>query len=529
MKLNKAKIKRPKFLLSYFVSVLVLLLVFAVLSAFYVMFLLVDYQQEVDFDEENYSLSNYTPDIDNPTAEDLAAIKWSLLDHYCSTGENVILNAYRHKTDHSADYNKFLFSVDTSRTALLAYNEDHVVHYLTLADDSYLKYFDSPEVKAYEFLDTGNDITLPKKPMIVFRCRDFYVNYENATFIPAEIEIMKTVQRRYGDPENTGLIIKIEPGNLEGYKHVTPRSDKVWEDDGLVQYGAVAGCAEFLGIDWTENAWTGYWNDEMVVEICHTGLNHIPFQELYKDKLQIVIYCIIVGAFIFAFVPSTINYNIKLRRFKIFEYRSKMIDAMAHDLKTPMAAITAYAENLSNHIGTDKQEYYAGKIEDKVAQMNKMVNDILEFSKSENNPAKITKEDLDIADVIEKIIADNEHTISERSLKINYDKKSMTVKTDEKIFEQAISNLINNAVLYCKEGTEIGIACEDKKIVITNITTGKIDDVKSLKNPFTKGDSARKNNGTGLGLAIADNNLAILGYKLYITTDEDKFIATVKM
>ena len=232
MKLNKAKIKRPKFLLSYFVSVLVLLLVFAVLSAFYIMLLLVDYQQEVDFDEENYSLSNYTPDIDNPTAEDLAAIKWSLLEHYCSTGENVILNAYRHKTDHSADYNKFLFSVDTSRTALLAYNEDHVVHYLTLADDSYLKYFDSPEVKAYEFLDTGNDITLPKKPMIVFRCRDFYVNYENATFIPAEIEIMKTVQRRYGDPENRRYAIK------KGYLRRERKTAEAWRSTIQTPYDA---------------------------------------------------------------------------------------------------------------------------------------------------------------------------------------------------------------------------------------------------------------------------------------------------
>ena len=161
--------------------------------------------------------------------------------------------------------------------------------------------------------------------------------------------------------------------------------------------------------------------------------------------------------------------------------------------------------------------------------MNKMVNDILEFSKSENKPAEITKENVDLSEVIGKIIADNEHTISERSLKINYDKKSMTVKTDEKIFEQAISNLINNAVLYCKEGTEIGIACEDKKLVITNITEGKIDDVKSLKNPFTKGDSARKNNGTGLGLAIADNNLAMLGFKLGISAEDDRFIATVKL
>ena len=529
MKLNKAKIKRPKFLLSYFVSVLVLLLVFAVLSAFYVMFLLVDYQQEADFDESNNNIPHFALDKDSFTAEEIVAIKWSLLDHYCSTGENVLLNAYLPKDNYGADYDKLIFTTDTSKTALLAYNENHIVHYLSLADDKFLSYFNSPEVKAYEFSDTGNGLTLPKEPMIVFICRDFYVNFENATFIPAEIEIMKTDQRRYGNPQNTGLIIRMDPGNVEGYKHIIPRSYNVWEDDGLVQYGAVAGCDEFYGIDWTESTWSGFWNENAVVEYCCSGLNRIPFLELYKDKLQIVIFCVIVGAFIFAFVPSTIDYNIKLRRFKIFEYRSKMIDAMAHDLKTPMAAITAYAENLSNHIGTEKQEYYAGKVEEKVAQMNKMVNDILEFSKSENKPAEITKENVDLSEVIGKIIADNEHTISERSLKINYDKKSMTVKTDEKIFEQAISNLINNAVLYCKEGTEIGIACEDKKLVITNITEGKIDDVKSLKKPFTKGDSARKNNGTGLGLAIADNNLAMLGFKLGISAEDDRFIATVKL
>ena len=120
MKSNKATIKRPKFLLSYFVSALILLVVFAFLAAFYVMFLLVDYQQELDFDEENASLSDYMPDLDNPTAEDLVAVKWALLDHYCYTGESVIFSVYPLKDETGADYDKLLFQINNTRTALLA-------------------------------------------------------------------------------------------------------------------------------------------------------------------------------------------------------------------------------------------------------------------------------------------------------------------------------------------------------------------------------------------------------------------------
>lgn len=55
------------------------------------------------------------------------------------------------------------------------------------------------------------------------------------------------------------------------------------------------------------------------------------------------------------------------------------------------------------------------------------------------------------------------------------------------------------------------------------------DKVSDLKNPFVKGSSSRGSGGTGLGLAIANNNLAMLGFKLDIQKDNDKFIATVKL
>ena len=141
----------------------------------------------------------------------------------------------------------------------------------------------------------------------------------------------------------------------------------------------------------------------------------------------------------------------------------------------------------------------------------------------------INKDKVDIGEIIAKCIADNEHLISERSLKINCEKKTMTIQTDLNLFSQAISNLINNAALYSKEGTAIDIAFDENSLVISNIPKEKVEDAEELKQPFVKGSAERATHGSGLGLAIAENNLTILGFKLIISNEEGRFAATVKL
>ena len=208
---------------------------------------------------------------------------------------------------------------------------------------------------------------------------------------------------------------------------------------------------------------------------------------------------------------------------------SRMIEAVAHDLKSPMAAITACAENISDNVNTEKKEYYAGKIQEKVEQMNRILNSILEYSESENSTAVINNVNINIGDVVEKIIVYYEHMIIERSLKINSDKCIVTIKTDIKLFQQAISNLIENAILYSKVGTEIDIKKKKKSLVISNITAKEVDNPEELKQPFVKGSVERGTPGSGLGLAIAENNLAIIGFKLEIHSNDGRFVAIVKM
>ena len=532
MKVCQGTIRKPKFISSYAISVLILLLVFFLLTFLLALpqwTLYVSEAENVSYDYINTIADRISEIMDKEeiTNDDLNKIKLVAVSYYSQTASKIKIRI--------EGYGEF----DSSKTAVLSYacwseNKDmdtYRSYLLLLADNKYLEYFNTPEALNYYLpLDNGEEC-FPKGNEMEFYCTEFYANLEKGLFIPVEVEICESSHNTNNYP--TGKKFRIEPDNTEGYTlYKSSNYHTEFEDNTTysVNFGCVCG-HDGAVTDEECNSFVHQFGSRSgtLCEITGENPELIPFTTVYKKQITIAFVVVIWLAFAFALIPATISYNVKKRRFEIFEYRRKMVDSMAHDLKTPMAAISAYSENLSNNIATDKKEYYAGKIQEKVTQMNKMVNDMLEFSKSENMSAVITKEDVDLGKVIGKIISDNEHTVNERSLKVNFDKKNVVVKTDEKLFEQAVSNLINNAVLYSKEGSAIDIIYDENMLTITNIPEEKTEDVKSLKDPFTKGNAARNSKGTGLGLAIASNNLAMLKHKLDISIEDDKFIATVKM
>ena len=517
MKAKKATIKKPKFLLPYFISVIILLAAFLAAAVIMIMPTYYEYNfnmLESATDHEEFIADFFEKTLTEPelSANALGYVKDRLIRHYCETGQRyeVIIDGEQR--------------LDTSKTAVIIYTyraEDGEGSrmYLQLADKDYLKYFDTAEVQAKSFIDEDYTKYFKHTSTIVFECKEFYADLEKGIFIPVSVSILDAK----GNP--TDVTFKIEPKDTEGLTLINSDYDGFMSAQGTVA-GAPFGGGSLEDIESLEfesgNTYHSF--------TCRTtGAITLPFNTAYKNLILIAMLLVCCGAVFFAFVPATIIYNTRKRRYEIFEYRLKMVDAMAHDLKTPMAAVSAYAENLSNHIGTDKQEYYAAKVEEKVAQMNRMVNDILEFSKSERQTAEISKENVDVGDVIAELISDNELMIKERSLKIGYEKKSVVVSTDKKLFRMALANLINNAVIYSKEGTQIDISLDEKDLIIINISEEKTANAENLKDPFVKGSRSRGSGGTGLGLAIANNNLAMLGYKLEIQNRDGRFKATVKL
>lgn len=64
--------------------------------------------------------------------------------------------------------------------------------------------------------------------------------------------------------------------------------------------------------------------------------------------------------------------------------RRAFIDAVAHELKTPLAMIQAYSEGLKERIAEEKREAYLEVIIDETAKMNELILEMLELTKLEN-------------------------------------------------------------------------------------------------------------------------------------------------
>ena len=231
----------------------------------------------------------------------------------------------------------------------------------------------------------------------------------------------------------------------------------------------------------------------------------------------------IAAAVLAALVSSVIRYQKAKTVWEIFEYRIKTTEAMAHDLKTPLSTIMFYLENLEESSeDPEKVLEYSGNINDKVVAMDHMIGDILLLSQSESGKIELTKEDVSIKKLVTECLDEFPDMMTDIT------GSDITLTTDRKVLGQVITNLLSNCDRYKESGSFVYIAITPEALTLTNKTDRSYDDVDSLKKPFVKGDDSRGNKGSGLGLAVADNNLAILGYKLELLSKPGEFIARIQ-
>ena len=242
----------------------------------------------------------------------------------------------------------------------------------------------------------------------------------------------------------------------------------------------------------------------------------------------VVLTAAVLTSLLLALTVSTIIYSSKKTVWEIFEYRKKTTAAMAHDLKTPLAAMSAYAENLEYDIDSDKRAYYSSKVRENVAFMNKTIESILQFTKSEAGTAKNAVTDIDV----KALITSEYEAVAElfRKKNINVEIRGEGhVKSNKELIEQAVRNLIGNAAKYARPDTAFDITIDGKGFTMSNLTDQKISNVNDLKKPFVKGEESRgTENGAGLGLSIAENCLLSAGHSLDIGFENETFKASVR-
>ena len=382
------------------------------------------------------------------------------------------------------------------------------------AVDHWYRYERDPLVNKFEF---DNDIS---ETLI-----SAYVNREEYTFLPGIIRI-----------ERNGKTYDIDctPSDTKGYEYVefAPEDEERIFMCYRVGDGLSAGDVyyqKFKVNDYVLDDENYYdikargWN---LIETWRVGYSDYKVENVFvmapfSSALITAVY--IAAAVLAALVSSVIRYQKAKTVWEIFEYRIKTTEAMAHDLKTPLSTIMFYLENLEESSeDPEKVLEYSGNINDKVVAMDHMIGDILLLSQSESGKIELTKEDVSIKKLVTECLDEFPDMMTDIT------GSDITLTTDRKVLGQVITNLLSNCDRYKESGSFVNIAITPEALTLINKTDRSYDDVDSLKKPFVKGDDSRGNKGSGLGLAVADNNLAILGYKLELSSKPGEFIARIQ-
>ncbi|MCM1495319.1 MAG: HAMP domain-containing histidine kinase [Bacteroides sp.] len=304
--------------------------------------------------------------------------------------------------------------------------------------------------------------------------------------------------------------------------------DEEWLDAEL-QYAEVASTFEFLG----ENNRSYY---EIVIPIVLDDTQYY-FVLLRQKQLQSTVYAYVVLGWVVGILFSVFAALIIARGFvRTMRKEQELIcrqrdytNALAHDLKTPLMAISGYTENLQANLHPEKQEHYYEAINFNIQYMSQLIMDMLSLAQLQNSEGAFSKERIDLHKLAESVASDFESGISEKKLHLKIEGRGVT-EADSRLLERAFRNLVENAVKYSPAGEAICIRLADDFIQITNTGVALPEEKwNAVFQPFVKGDEARKReSGTGLGLAIVKNIADLHGFQCSLECNGQATTVTLK-
>ena len=200
--------------------------------------------------------------------------------------------------------------------------------------------------------------------------------------------------------------------------------------------------------------------------------------------------------------------------------QKEFINVAAHELRTPTQAILGYAELLQ--MGPEDREEMIKAIYRNSMRLQRLTSDILDVTRIESEALKLDKEKFDLKDVIEEAMQDAKNQVSDGKIKFVYEPNDIYVNADKGRTMQVISNLLDNAVKFTKEGT-ITVSTEtmDGQAIVSVKDTGTGIDPEIMPRLFSK-FATKSEKGTGLGLFISRNIIEAHDGRIWCTNNKGK-------
>ncbi|MFA7657916.1 MAG: ATP-binding protein [Candidatus Gastranaerophilaceae bacterium] len=157
------------------------------------------------------------------------------------------------------------------------------------------------------------------------------------------------------------------------------------------------------------------------------------------------------------------------RETEMDKIRGHFISNVSHELRTPVTVLRSYIDtlyNFGNEFDFNTQKEFIGVMNQEIIRLNRLVNDILDFSRLDSSNIKLEKKNGNIAALIENCVNSMQVLARERNLTFSIMKEPdlPEVTFNEGSIERALKNILSNAIKYSPDDGRIKIRAERSRM-----------------------------------------------------------------
>ena len=215
------------------------------------------------------------------------------------------------------------------------------------------------------------------------------------------------------------------------------------------------------------------------------------------------------------------------------QIRFEFLSMLAHELKSPLAAVEGNLFILRDHLIGDSIQSYDDLVNRSLFRlegMRKLILDLLDLTRIESGLKKRSLMDIDLCAVARHAIETHRAQAAAKQVSISFSgPRSLYLKGDAGELEMVFNNLISNAVKYNRDGGTVAVTIQDlgSAVAISVRDTGigmSQEEVAKLFGEFTRIKNRKTMNilGSGLGLSILRRILHLYGGRVHVESEPDE-------
>ena len=203
---------------------------------------------------------------------------------------------------------------------------------------------------------------------------------------------------------------------------------------------------------------------------------------------------------------------------------------VSHELKTPLTAISGYAELIENKmVDGDQQIRFAGEIRKNAARLLSLINDIIALSELDTATAPMQLQSVELLGLAQEVCDGLEVAARQRQVRLQTFGREAKASGDRELLKELLENLVQNAIRYNKEGGFVQVTVKETgghpSLTVEDSGIGIPEE--SLDRVFERfyrvdKSRSRETGGTGLGLAIVKHIAQLHGAQVALESELGK-------